>query len=334
MYTAFYGLTRKPFKMTPDPAFLYLTDQHREALAGLTYAILERKGFIALSGTAGAGKTTLLSWVLEKLPASQVQSSVILNPTLTRDEFLEAAMLDFGITDIPSSKAARLWSLQKFLAQSKMDDRISVLVIDEAHKLSPDLLEEIRLLGNFEASDQKLLQVVLVGQSELDDLLNRPDLWQFKQRISVRLKLKPLAADEVGRYVQHRWAIASDGNPAPFTSDAVTSLARWSTGIPRLINSICDNALIFAFADTSKRVGADHIEAAARDLCLVAPAEPARNISKPVQSTQSVAQPMHSPGVPPVSIPRPHPARMFNWYDSRLQHRSLFVRWASKFGLA
>src|SRR6185436_5011377 len=136
MYTAFYGLTRKPFKMTPDPAFLYLTNQHREALAGLTYAILDRKGFIVLSGTAGAGKTTLLSWVLEKLPVSQVQSSVILNPTLTRDEFLEAAMLDFGITDIPSSKAGRLWLLQKFLTQSKNEDRISVLVIDEAHKLS------------------------------------------------------------------------------------------------------------------------------------------------------------------------------------------------------
>ena len=340
MYSSFYGLTRKPFRMTPDPAFLYMTDQHREALAGLTYAILDRKGFIALSGTAGAGKTTLLSWVLQKLPVSQIQSSVILNPTLTRDEFLEAAMLDFGITDIPSSKAGRLWLLQKFLAQGKTDDKISVLVIDEAHKLSPELLEEIRLLGNFEASDQKLLQVVLIGQTELDDLLNRPDLGQFKQRISVRLKLKPLGAEEVGQYVQHRWAVATDGNPSPFTPDALTNLARWSNGIPRLINSICDSALICAFADTAKQVNADHVEAAAKDLCLIAPSEPLRAASKPIQPPATPVakqvQPAQPPVLPAVSIPRPQPQSrpMFNWYDARLEQRSVFVRWASKLGLA
>src|ERR1700733_1740666 len=175
MYTAFFGLTKMPFNMTPDPAFLFLTEQHREALAGLTYAILDRKGFLALSGMAGAGKTTLLAWVLEKLPVTKVRSSVILNPTLTPSEFLELAMLDFGLTDIPTSKAHRLWSLQKFLLAGQREGKVSVLIVDEAHKLSPEVLEEIRLLGNFECADEKLLQVVLIGQSELDEVLNRPD---------------------------------------------------------------------------------------------------------------------------------------------------------------
>src|ERR1051326_3771523 len=150
MYKEFYGLARKPFNMTPDPAFLFLTEQHREALAGLTYAILERKGFLVLSGMAGSGKTTLLAWVLQKLPTSRVQTSVILNPMLTREEFLELAMLDFGLTDIPASKAQRLWILQKFLLQGKEAGKTNVLVVDEAHKLNVELLEEIRLLGNLE----------------------------------------------------------------------------------------------------------------------------------------------------------------------------------------
>ena len=268
MYTAFFGLAKKPFNMTPDPAFLYLTDQHREALAGLTYAILDRKGFLALSGTAGAGKTTLLSWVLQKLPASQVQSSVIQNPSLTPEEFLEMVMLDFGITEIPDSKARRIWTLHKFLLQGKQDGKISVLIIDEAHKLTPELLEEVRLLGNFECADEKLLQVLLVGQSELDDLLNRPDLWQFKQRLSIRLSLKPLAENEIQRYLMHRWTVAGGKEPLPFTSEAIIQLAKWSKGIPRLINSICDSALVLAFADVASCVRVEHINEAARDLRL------------------------------------------------------------------
>ena len=150
MYTAFFDLARMPFNMTPDPAMLYMTEQHREALAGLTYAILDRKGFLALSGMAGSGKTTLLAWVLQKLPVDKVRSSVILNPTLTPSEFLELAMLDFGIQDIPPSKALRLVILQRFLLNLHRDGKIAVLIVDEAHKLSAEVLEEIRLLGNLE----------------------------------------------------------------------------------------------------------------------------------------------------------------------------------------
>lgn len=269
MYNEFFGLDKNPFNMTPDPAFLYLTKQHREALAGLTYAILDRKGFLALSGMAGSGKTTLLAWVLQKLPRGRIQSSVILNPTLTREEFLELAMLGFGLPNIPANKAQRLWVLQKFLVKGKQEGKVNVLVIDEAHKLNPDLLEEIRLLGNFEHADEKLLQILLVGQSELDKVLSRPDLWQLKQRISVRLLLEPLSPKEVGHYIQHRWRVAGGKSPAPFSPEAITNITSWSQCIPRLINSICDNALILAFAEESSNVSADHINASARDLGLL-----------------------------------------------------------------
>jgi general secretion pathway protein A len=321
MYTAFFGLTRKPFNMTPDPAFLFLTEQHREALAGLTYAILERKGFVVLSGVAGAGKTTLLAWVLQKLPTGKVQSSVILNPTLTRNEFLEAALLDFGVQDIPESKAARLWTLQKLLLKAQSEGKISVLIIDEAHKLSSEVLEEIRLLGNFECADEKLLQVVLIGQSELDQVLNRPELWQFKQRISVRLSLQPLGSKEVGDYIEHRWRIAGAKQPAPFTSESVVSIARWSKGIPRLINSICDNALVEAFAEPAQSVAAEHVQLAAGDL---------RLIEKPIVMMPAPA-PAQPP--PPPEKPKPHVPRslgMLDGYSPKAPKQSMLARWAGR----
>src|SRR5580704_13427161 len=160
MYFQSFGLRKNPFNMTPDPAFLFLTSQHREALVGLTHAILQRKGFVALTGEAGTGKTTLLSRVLQFLPESRLQFSLILNPTLTPSEFLELALLDFGINPIPASKAQRLWKLQNLLHEGQSKGKVSALIIDEAHKLSPDVLEEIRLLGNFEGDDQKMLQIL------------------------------------------------------------------------------------------------------------------------------------------------------------------------------
>src|SRR5579871_3772461 len=166
MYKDFFGLQKLPFNLTPDPAFLFLPSKHREALAGLTYAVLERKGYVVLTGDAGTGKTTLLTRVLSHLPGNLVESSIILNPTLTPAEFLELVMLDFDIGDVPASKAQRLWKLQKFLSQAHHQGKICVLAIDEAHKLSVELLEEIRLLGNFEFGSDKFLQIVLLGQCE------------------------------------------------------------------------------------------------------------------------------------------------------------------------
>ena len=169
MYNEFFGLRKKAFNMTPDPAFLFLTAQHREALVGLTYAVMDCKGFVVLTGDAGTGKTTLLARVLQNVPAAKLQSSVILNPTLTPAEFLELIMLDFGIRKVPHSKARRLGMMQRLLLEGHREGRIAALVIDEAHKLSPEVLEEVRLLGNFEFGDQKLLQILLAGQNELGD---------------------------------------------------------------------------------------------------------------------------------------------------------------------
>src|SRR5450759_2733445 len=258
MYEQFFGLERHPFNMTPDPGVLFLTAQHREALAGLTYAILARKGFVVLTGDAGTGKTTLLTRVLQHLPAQRIRSSVILNSTLSPAEFLEMAMLDFGLTDIPQSKAQRIFKLQQFLLSGYAAGQISALVVDEAHKLSPEVLEEIRLLGNFEFSDQKLLQIVLVGQPELAQTLNRPDLRQFKQRIAVRLTISPLSRGEVHGYVEHRWKQAG-GATVPFDAEALEGIERWSGGLPRLINAICDNALLAAYGEGADTVRTEHV---------------------------------------------------------------------------
>jgi general secretion pathway protein A len=274
MYKDFFGLQKLPFNLTPDPAFLFLPTKHREALAGLTYAILERKGFVVLSGDAGTGKTTLINSVLSRLPADRVESSVMLNPTLSAAEFLESVMLDFDIPDVPASKAQRLWKLQEFLARINQQNRLAVLVIDEAHKLSLELLEEIRLLGNLESATEKYLQILLVGQSELDDVLNRQDLRQFKQRIGLRLYIDRLSPSEVQQYIGFRWAKGGGREALPFTADAITGITEWSQGIPRLINSISDTALLMAYGEECPLVALNYVRAAAINLGLANAASP------------------------------------------------------------
>jgi general secretion pathway protein A len=268
MYTQFFGLQKLPFNLTPDPAFLFLPVKHREALAGLTYSVLERRGFVVLTGDAGTGKTTLINTVLSRLPAERVESSIIFNPTLTSSEFLESVLLDFDIVDVPASKAQRLWKLQEFLARIYHQNRYAVLVIDEAHKLSPELLEEIRLLGNLESASDKFLQILLLGQSELDDTLRRRDLRQFKQRIGLRLYIDPLSPPEVWQYIHFRWEKAGGRDAPPFTPDAMAGIVQWSQGIPRLINSLADSALLMAYGDESPLVGSNYVHAAAVNLAL------------------------------------------------------------------
>jgi len=273
MYEQFFGVQKAPFKLTPDPEFLYLTSQYQEALAGLTYAILARKGFVVLTGNAGTGKTTLVTRIMQCLPASRVQSSVIVHPTLTPSEFLEAAMLDFGIKEIPSSKPQRIAALQGFLWKGHKEDRVSALIVDEAHKLSPEVLEEIRLLGNFESADEKLLQIALIGQSELDDLLDNESLRQLKQRVALRLSIDPLSPQDVEHYIEHRWKRAG-GRVTPFTAEAIVHIGHGSQGIPRLINVICDNALTQAYSEGSRVADSRHVFGACQDLHLALAAPP------------------------------------------------------------
>src|SRR5579883_2478058 len=298
MYAEYYGLTKQPFNLTPDPAFLFLTRQHREGLAGLAYAIQERKGFLVLTGIAGSGKTTLLAWLLQKLPPGRVKASVIFNPMLTRAEFLELVLLQFGVTEIPESKARRLEILR-------------------------GLLEEVRLLGNFQDGKGAMLQILLIGQSELDETLAQPGLWQLKQRIAVRLAIQPLAAGEVLLYLQHRWQIAGGKLPLPIAAEAITAVGELSQGIPRLINSLCDNALMLAFAEDQREVTPAHVRSAAADLRLGPPPKPAPG-----------GDPPPAAGVPLPVIP------MFRLIgDSRRpekpepRKRSRMTQWAMKLGL-
>jgi general secretion pathway protein A len=321
MYAEFYGLTKNPFNMTPDPEFLLMTKQHREGLAGLSYAILERRGFLMLTGAAGSGKTTLLAWLLEKLPPTRVTTSVILNPTLTRDEFFELVLLNFGVTEIPPSKAQRLQILYKLLAKGKEEGRVLVLIVDEAHKLNAELLEEVRLLGNFESAQHKLLQILLIGQAELDDTLNRPDLWQLKQRIAVRLALHALPAGEVEEYIRHRWKIAGCATPPPFTADAIAAVTELSRGIPRLVNSICDNALVLAFAEDAKMVTAARIETAAADLAR------GRIATPPATNNRT---PPPQPAVIRIETPM---LKTLEGYCPKAK-KSVMSRWAIRLGMA
>lgn len=310
MYASFFGLQKEPFGMTPDPGFLFLTVQHREALAGMSYALLTSRGFVVITGEAGTGKTTLLTRTLQSLPRERVQFSMILNPTLTPSEFLESVLLDFGFRDVPASKAQRLGKLQQLLLEGERTGKISALVVDEAHKLSVDLLEEIRLLGNFERTDKKLLQIVLAGQSELDRTLEREDLWQLKQRVALRLSLRPLTKQEIEQYIRHRWNKAG-GSESPFSTEAVALIARLSRGIPRVVNAICDNALMLAFADGVSSLGPVHVLTAAKDLRIVPGAQPkAAAEPKPVVPA--------APSVATLSTlerygPAPRPSRLSRW---------------------
>jgi general secretion pathway protein A len=324
MYFQYFGVKKNPFGMTPDPAFLYLTPQHREALAGLTYAILGQKGFLVLTGDAGTGKTTLLARVLQYLPANRIQSSVILNPMLTSGEFLEMALLDFGIQDVPASKAQRLVKLQRLLTEADRQNRICALIVDEAHKLSPELLEEIRLLGNFEQSDHKLLQILFLGQEELADTLNRPELRQLKQRIAARFSISPLAAVQVEEYIRFRWTKAGGERPAPFTAEAFGAIAAYSKGFPRLVNAICDNALMLAFSESSAVAQTKHVQEAAADLDLLTAARRAPQAPGP---QDPVPEPAGAVPLPPTALVR----NLERYAEPR--SRSFFSKWVSRLGL-
>jgi general secretion pathway protein A len=315
MYGEFFALKKLPFNLTPDPAFLFLPPKHREAFAGLTYAIQERKGFAVLTGDAGTGKTTLISSVLNRLPAEQVESSFILNPTLTVSEFLEGVLLDFDIPDVPPGKAQRLWKLQEFLAQMHNEGKLVVLVIDEAHKLSTEVLEEIRLLGNFESAEHKF------------------DLRQFKQRISLRMYIDRLTPFEVQQYIKFRWAQAGAIETPPFTADATAGIVQWSKGIPRLINSICDTALLMAYADECPLVGLNYIRAAARNLALVDVAVPPAVPHPAAESPQADGD---APK-PPISVRVPYDGPIFPslGLEREAEANSSFLkRLAEKFGLS
>jgi general secretion pathway protein A len=267
MFESFFRLAENPFSMSPDPRFLMATALHREAIAGLIYGVTERKGFMVLTGEAGTGKTTVLRAVADALPES-VQFVYVLNPAMSPSELLEHTLLDLGVDDVPESKARRMFQLGDLLSERHREGKVSALIVDEAHKLPPEVLEEIRLLTNFETNTEKMLQIVLVGQPELGDLLHLPDLRQLKQRIALRFKVAALSPEEVPHYIEHRWSKAGGEGKPPFSDEALEMIQQHSQCIPRLINAICENSLLSAFAAGSHAVGAAHVEAVAENLDL------------------------------------------------------------------
>lgn len=270
MYEKFFQLTKAPFSLVSDPGCIHVTPKVRDVLRNLVYGVLERRGCLALIADPGLGKTTLLRSLGDFLIDSNAQSSTILTPTISPPEFLELLMLNFGIDEIPDSKARRLRILEKFLIEADERDVVTALIVDEAHKLSDEVLEEIRLLGNFESGNRKLLQIVLAGQSELNDRLSRPELWQFKQRISTRLTLAPLDPKSVADYIRFRWTEAGE-SALPFDDSAMRAVAAWSRGVPRMINIICHNALQMAHVLNRKTVDHAMVEEAGMELALPAP---------------------------------------------------------------
>jgi general secretion pathway protein A len=269
MYLQHFGLEKNPFALTPDPRFLFLTSKHREALAALLFAVTEHKGFMVMTGDAGTGKTTLVQKLLSSMPNTSVQFSVIVNPSLTRSELLESVLMDFGQSEIPSSKALRLALFKALLLRAHEEGRTSVLVIDEAHLLSAELLNEVRLFSNIETSERKLLQIILAGQNELSSLLNLEWMRPFKQRVAIRVHIDPLSSADVKRYIQTRWTRALTRRPLPFSDDAISLIATCSGGIPRVINVICDAALVNAFGTGAISIGVPQVGEVLQDLGIV-----------------------------------------------------------------
>jgi general secretion pathway protein A len=265
LYDEFYGFRASPFTLNPDPRFLFLSRRHREALAGLLHAVNESKGFAVLAGEVGTGKTTLVHALLTEL-GGRARSALLFNPGVTRAELYAHLLNEFRLAPEDSVLAA-MRSLQSFLlAQFRTGMRV-VVIIDEAHALSPEILEEVRLLSNFETSQSKLLQVLLVGQPELMERLRSPDLRQLRQRLALRLALMPLDFEETVAYVRSRLSCAG-GRSDLFEPGAYETLYCLSGGIPRLVNVICDNALVTGFARDQEQITAKLVRRAANDLDL------------------------------------------------------------------
>src|SRR5271166_12980 len=275
MYKQFFGLTRNPFEISPDPFFYHPTPRHNEALANLHYGVGRRKGFIVITGEVGTGKTLLVRCLLAELRKNNIAFAYVFNPLLPVVEFFQYIMADFGLPYSGRTKTEMLLDLNRFLIQRHARGLITALVVDEAQALRTDLLEEIRLLTNLETSQQKLLQIVLMGQPELEMILDSAELRQLKQRVALRCQLQPLDHDQTRAYVLSRLERAGAPKESPiFSEDAFEKLYEFSRGIPRIINNLCENSMVSAFANEKRPVTGDMITDVAADFRLIPQAMP------------------------------------------------------------
>src|ERR1700731_1621407 len=268
MYKDFYGLRANPFNVNPDPRYLFLTRHTEEALACLTYGIQSRKGFVLLTSEVGTGKTTLINKLMEWLRLQQVTTPFIFNSRMDVPQLLDFMMADFGIPCDTKSKSQLLQRLYNWLLDRYRAGETAVLVIDEAQNLSDEVLEEIRMLTNLETFTEKLLQIVLVGQPELEQRLKQPQLRQLRQRLTLRAKTYPLTLEETKAYIQQRLRIAGSSGQQIFDPESVVAIHRYASGIPRVINLLCEHCLVSSFVDQQKVVGAAVVDSVARDFDL------------------------------------------------------------------
>jgi general secretion pathway protein A len=271
MYKAFFGFTQSPFNMSPDPAFLFRSAQHEEALANLIYGVQSRKGFIVLSGEVGTGKTTMLECLRDFLNAQQIAFASLFNSRLTVEQFFEMVSYDLELQCNRLSKTEVLLALNSMLLERANAGRTTVLIVDEAHNLEWDVLEEIRLLGNLENRKGKLLQIVLAGQQELDGKLEAPEFRQLKQRIALRCVLRSFSPAETQAYINSRMSRAGLPHQTALPPELIDEIHLRSQGIPRLINSICDNLLLTAFAMETRTATLEMLDEITSDMRLEYP---------------------------------------------------------------
>ncbi|HYT74987.1 MAG TPA: AAA family ATPase [Vicinamibacterales bacterium] len=271
MYEDYYGFTEKPFSLTPDPKYLFKSASHASAFELLHYAVRRREGFVVITGDIGTGKTTLCRAILEQLDRKTF-TALVLNPFLSEEDLLRLILQDFGVVSreeikrgclVGVSKQELIETLNEFLLSLQTLRAQALLIIDEAQNLPLQVLEQIRILSNLETEKEKLLQIVLVGQSNLKDLLRRPELRQLDQRVSIRFDLKPLSPDETSAYVQHRLSVAGGGAAVSFVPKALAHVHRFTAGIPRLINLLCDRALLSGFSAHTNRIVPSYVKTAA-----------------------------------------------------------------------
>lgn len=276
MYQRFFGLRESPFNVNPDPRYLVLTRQIQEALAGLTYGIQNRKGFILLTGEVGTGKTTLLNRLLDWLHGQRVATAYIFNSRLDVNHLFDFMMAEFEIPCDSREKSQVLLRLNQWLLERYRAGETAVLIVDEAQNLSPDVLEEIRLLTNLETSTEKLLQIVLTGQPELEEKLKMPQLRQLRQRITMRCHTATLTLEETFGYIAERLRIGGANGEPIFSREAIETVHMYSRGIPRVVNLLCEHALINAYVDSLRPVPAHLVEEVAREFQLdeLAPVAP------------------------------------------------------------
>jgi len=287
MYHRFYGLSENPFNVNPDPRYLYVTEHIQEALACLQYGIENRKGFILLSGEGGTGKTTLLNRLLENLRQQGIASAFIFNSRLNTIQFLDFMLADFGLPTEPRVKSQMLMRLNHWLLERYRMGGTTVLIVDEAQNLSLEVLEEIRLLTNLETSSEKLLQIVLAGQPELEQKLGRPQVRQLRQRITLRGKTFPLAQEETQLYIHERLRVAGWDGRHIFSREAVDAIYRYSGGIPRVVNLLCEHALIIGYATQQAVVKPETIIELAQEFDLEIMGPSGRSVQSPSRRADS-----------------------------------------------